>query len=67
MTTLWRWRKRVVGGGKSQTKTTTGSRRRGDHLEHNFGHGTQSLSACMLSLNLLACLFHTVVEWSDAK
>ena len=33
---------------------------KGDHLEHNFGHGKQSLSACMLSLNLLAFLFHTV-------
>jgi len=33
---------------------------KGYHLEHNFGHGKQSLSACMLSLNLLAFLFHTV-------
>jgi len=37
----------------------------GYHLEHNFGHGTQSLAAFMLSLNLLAFLFHTVLEWSD--
>ena len=36
-------------------------------LEHNFGHGQQYLSAFMLSLNLLAFLFHTVLEWSDAK
>jgi len=40
---------------------------KGDHLEHNCGHGKQYLSACMLSLNLLAFLFHTVLEWSDAK
>jgi hypothetical protein len=39
----------------------------GSHLEHNFGHGKQDLSACRLSLNLLAFLFHTVLEWSDAK
>jgi hypothetical protein len=38
---------------------------KGYHLEHNFGHGTRYLSACMLSLNLLALLFHTVLEWSD--
>jgi hypothetical protein len=38
---------------------------KGYHLEHNFGHGKQSLSACMLSLTLLALLFHTVLEWSD--
>jgi hypothetical protein len=37
------------------------------HLEHNFGHGQQYLSAFLLSLNLLACLFHTVLEWSDDK
>ena len=40
---------------------------KGYHLEHNFGHGKQSLSAFLLSLNLLAFLFHTVLEWSDDK
>ena len=38
---------------------------KGDHLEHNFGHGQQYLAAFMLSLNLLALLFHTVLEWSE--
>ena len=40
---------------------------KGYHLEHNFGHGKQYLSATMLSLNLLAFLFHTVLEWSDEQ
>lgn len=40
---------------------------KGYHLEHNFGHGKQYLSATMRSLNLLAFLFHTVLEWSDEK
>ena len=40
---------------------------KGYHLEHNFGHGTQYLAAFLLSLNLLAFLFHTVLEWSDDK
>jgi hypothetical protein len=40
---------------------------KGYHVEHNFGHGQQSLAAIMLSLNLLALLCHTVLEWSDAK
>jgi hypothetical protein len=40
---------------------------KGYHVEHNFGHGKQYLSATMLSLNLLAFLFHTVLEWSDPK
>jgi hypothetical protein len=39
---------------------------KGYHVEHNFGHGQQYLAALMLSLNLLAFLFHTVLEWSDA-
>jgi hypothetical protein len=38
---------------------------KGYHREHNFGHGQQYLAAVMLSLNLLALLFHTVLEWSD--
>lgn len=40
---------------------------KGDHLEHHCGHGKQSLAACMLRRNLLALLFHTVVEWSDDR
>jgi hypothetical protein len=40
---------------------------KGYHLEHNFGHGKQYLAATMLSLNLLAFLFHTVLEWGDAS
>jgi hypothetical protein len=40
---------------------------KGYHVEHNFGHGQQYLAAVMLSLNLLAFLFHTVLEWSDDK
>ena len=39
----------------------------GYHLEHNFGHGKQYLSATLLSLNLLAFLFHTVLAWSDEQ
>ena len=40
---------------------------KGYHLEHNFGHGKQSLAALRLSLNLLAFLSHTVLEWSDEQ
>jgi hypothetical protein len=38
---------------------------KGYHLEHNFGHGKQYRSAFLLSLTLLACLFPTVLAWSD--
>jgi hypothetical protein len=40
---------------------------KGYHLEHNFGHGSQHLSALLLSLNLLAFLFHTILERVDAR
>ena len=38
---------------------------KGYHLEHNFGHGNQHLSSLLLSLNLLAFLFHTVLDLVD--
>lgn len=40
---------------------------RGYHLEHNFGHGEQHLSAMLLTLNLLAFLLHTVFALIDEK
>ncbi len=40
---------------------------KGYHLEHNFGHGNQYLSSLLLSLNLLAFLFHTVLDLVDEK
>lgn len=38
---------------------------KGYHLEHNFGHGSQHLSSLLLSLNLLAFLFHTLLDLVD--
>jgi len=35
---------------------------KGYHLEHNFGHGRQHLASLLLSLNLLAFLFHTILD-----
>jgi TfoX/Sxy family transcriptional regulator of competence genes len=40
---------------------------KGYHFEHNFGHGTQYLSQLLLSLNILAFLFHTVLELLDKR
>lgn len=40
---------------------------KGYHLEHNFGHGKQHLSAFLLTLNLLAFLFHTVLQLVDER
>jgi hypothetical protein len=40
---------------------------RGYHLEHNFGHGKQHLASVLLTLNLLAFLFHTVLGLLDER
>ncbi len=39
----------------------------GYHLEHTFGHGKQQLAAVLVTLNLLAFLFHTVFGLLDAQ
>ena len=53
------------GRWKIENENNNVLKTKGYHLEHNFGHGKQYLAATMLSLNLLAFLFHTVLEWSD--
>jgi hypothetical protein len=53
------------GRWKIENENNNVLKTKGYHLEHNFGHGKQYLAAFMLSLNLLAFLFHTVLEWSD--
>ena len=40
---------------------------KGDHVEHTFGHGKHSLAALLLRLNLLAFLFHPVMQGCDDK
>jgi hypothetical protein len=55
------------GRWKIENENNTVLKPKGYHLEHNFGHGKQSLSAFLLSLHLLAFLCHTVLEWSDDK
>src|SRR5262245_27813990 len=53
------------GRWKIENENKNGLKTKGYHLEHNCGHGQQYLAAFLLSLNLLAFLFHTVLEWSD--
>jgi hypothetical protein len=55
------------GRWKSENENNNVLKTKGYHLEHNFGHGQHYLSAFLLSLNLLAFLFHTVLEWSDDR
>jgi hypothetical protein len=48
------------GRWKSENENNPVLKTQGDHVEHHFGHGTQSLAAVLLSLHLLAWLCHTV-------
>ena len=61
----------IVKSGRARWKTENENnnvlKNRGYHLEHNFGHGKQHLSAVLLVLNLLAFLFHTVLDKVDRK
>lgn len=40
---------------------------KGYHLEHSFGHGTQYLASLLATMNLLAFLFHTMLEFMNKK
>lgn len=57
--------------GRSRWKTENENhnvlKNRGYHLEHNFGHGQRHLAMFLLTLNLLAFLFHTVLHWVDER
>jgi len=59
----------LVAAGRSRWKIENENnnvlKTKGYHLEHNFGHGQQHLSTLLLTLNLLAFLSHTFLEWSD--
>jgi hypothetical protein len=59
----------VTAAGRCRWKTENENhnvlKTKGYHLEHNFGHGQTHLAASLLSLNLLAFLFHTVLHLTD--
>ncbi len=40
---------------------------KGYNLEHNYGHGADHLSALLVTLNILAFLIHTLMEFTDEK
>jgi len=55
------------GRGKIAHDNHNGLKTKGSQLEHNFGHGKPYRAAFLLSLHLLAFLFHTGLEWSDDR
>ncbi len=52
---------------KSENETNNVLKTKGYHLEHNFGHGNQHLANFLLTLNLLAFLFHTLLDLLDEQ
>jgi hypothetical protein len=56
-----------VGGWKIENENNNVLKTKWYHVEPHFGHGKKYLVAFMLSLNLLAFLSHTVLEWCDDK
>lgn len=52
---------------KSENENNNVLKTKGYHLEHNYGHGKQYLASFLLTLNLLAFLFHTVLDLVDQK
>ena len=61
--------KQIVADGRARWKIENENnnvlKTKGYNLEHNFGHGKKHLSNFLLTLNLLAFLFHTALEMFD--
>lgn len=52
---------------KSENETNNVLKTKGYHLAHNFGHGDQFLANFLVTLNLLAFLFHTLLDLLDEQ
>jgi hypothetical protein len=50
---------------KSENENNNVLKNYGYHLEHNFGHGQHYLALVLVMLNLLAFLFHTILDLCD--
>lgn len=61
----------IVADGRARFKVENENnnvlKTKGYNLEHNFGHGKENLSMLLMTFNLLAFLFHTVLEFCDEK
>lgn len=61
----------IVEAGRARWKSENEShnvlKTKGYHLEHNFGHGKENLASILLTLNLLAFLYHTILGHVSVK
>lgn len=62
---------KIVADGRARWKVENENnnvlKTKGYHLEHNFGHGEKNLAALFATYNILAFLFHTILEIVDEK
>lgn len=47
---------------KTENENNNTLKTKGYHLEHNYGHGKKHLSSLLAVMNILAFLFHTILE-----
>jgi hypothetical protein len=63
--------KELVDIGRSRWKIENNNfhvlKHRGYKINHNFGHGKKYLSSTLITLNILAYLFHTMIYLTDEK
>jgi hypothetical protein len=61
----------IVRGGRARWKVENENnntlKTKGYHLTHNFGHGQHYLASLLATFNLLAFLFHTVLDLMDSR
>jgi len=61
----------IIDAGRARWKIENENnntlKRQGYNLEHNFGHGNKYLARVLATMNLLAFLFHTMLEFMDKK
>jgi len=57
----------VCSRWKTENENHKNRQTKGYHLEHNFGHGKKYLASLLVTLNVLAFLFHTVLGFFDHR
>ncbi|MCP5051499.1 MAG: ISNCY family transposase, partial [bacterium] len=61
----------IVADGRARWKVENENnnvlKNNGYNLKHNFGHGKEHLASLLMALNLLAFLFHTLLDLFDEK
>lgn len=52
---------------KTENENNNTLKTKGYHLEHNYGHGKNHLASLLATMNILAFLFHTMLEFMNRK